>query len=153
MKVRIEPTDGTTEDEVIIRCRHAESETVQRIYRYALEQAEAGASLTFYKENREYYFPLENVLFFETEGEHIYAHTADDAFLIKYRLYELERMLPQFFVRASKSTIGNVRKVFSVTRSLTSSSLVQFTESHKQVYVSRYYYRDLRQKLQERSLL
>jgi Response regulator of the LytR/AlgR family len=149
MKVRIEVTDDLTEDEVLIRCGRVD-ESIQKIHQFILEQSKSGPKITFYKQNQEYYFPLEDVLFFETEGEHVYAHTADDAYLIKYRLYELEQMLPRSFARVAKSTIVNVRQVYSITRNLASSSLVQFADSHKQVYVSRYYYGELRQRLKER---
>lgn len=150
MKVRLEQTDGTEEDEVVIRCGRVD-DRIKDICRYILENSESGPKLTFYKENRAYYFPLENVLFFETGGEHIYAHTADDAYLIKYRLYELEEILPRCFVRVSKSAVVNVHKIYSVTRNLASSSLIQFTGSHKQIYASRYYFRELQRRLQERS--
>lgn len=150
MKIRIETVGGLEEDEVIIRCSHMD-DTIRKIHQYILEQSSLGPKITFYKQNQEFYFPLEDVLFFETEGEHIFAHTANDAYRIKYRLYELEQMLPRYFVRAAKSTIVNVMQVYSITRNLTASSLIQFFNSHKQVYVSRYYYRDLRQQLDERS--
>ena len=150
MKIRIEMADDLAEDEVLIRCRQM-NESVRKISKLISEQTKTEQKITFYKQNQEYYFPLENVLFFETTGERVNAHTALDAYLIKYRLYELEEMLPRFFVRAAKSTIINVRKVYSVTRSLTASSLVSFANSHKQVYASRYYYKDLQQRLQERS--
>ncbi len=150
MKVRVELTDGTEEDEVVIRCGRVD-DTVRELCRYIREQAGPECALVFYKENREFYFPLENVLFFETEGECVYAHTADDAYLVKRRLYELEQALPRSFVRVSKSAIANVRRVYSVTRDLSSSSLVQFAGSHKQIYASRRYYQELRLRLQERN--
>lgn len=150
MKIRIELVNDLAEDEVLIRCGRVDS-TIQKIHQYILEQSQSSQKITFYKHNQEFYFPIDDVLFFETEGEHIYAHTANDAYLIKYRLYELEAMLPRNFVRAAKSTIVNVMQVYSITRNLTASSLVQFIDSHKQVYVSRYYYRELRQRLNERS--
>ena len=149
MKVRIEITDGPEEDEVLIQCRHVD-DSVRKIQRFLLEQSKPGPKITFYKQNQEYYFSLDDILFFETEGEHVYAHTKDDAFLAKYRLYELEQMLPRNFVRAAKSTIVNIRQIYSVTRNLASSSLIQFTGSHKQVYASRYYWKELRQRLKER---
>lgn len=149
MKVRIEVADNLEEDEVLIRCRSVD-ESIRKIHQFILEQSKTGPKITFYKQNQEYYFPLTDVLFFETEGEHVYAHTADDAYRIKYRLYELEQMLPRGFVRASKSAVVNIRQIYSITRSLTSSSLVQFADSHKQVYVSRFYYGELRQRMKER---
>lgn len=149
MKVHIEVDDSMSVDEVLIRCGRAD-ENIRNICQLILEHGDAEPNITFYKENREYYFPLKNVLFFETDGEHIYAHTADDAFFIKYRLYELENMLPRSFVRVAKSTIVNSAKVYSVTRNITSASLIQFAGSHKQVFASRNYYKDLQQRLQER---
>ncbi len=135
---------------MLIRCGRVD-DTIKKIHEYILEQSLLVSKIVFYKQNQEFYFPLDDVYFFETEGEHIYAHTLNDAYRIKYRLYELEQMLPKNFVRASKSTIVNIMQVYSITRNITTSSLVQFKNSHKQVYVSRYYYKDLRHRLSERS--
>ncbi len=150
MKIRIELTDGLGEDEVLIRCGRVD-DRIQKIHDYILEQSSQNLSMTFYKQNEEFYFPLDNVLFFETEDEHLYAHTVNDEYRIKYRLYELEEILPRHFVRASKSAIVNMTQVFSIARNLTASSLIQFKGSHKHVYVSRHYYKTLRQRLNERS--
>ncbi|SHH61349.1 LytTr DNA-binding domain-containing protein [Sporobacter termitidis DSM 10068] len=146
MKIRIEVVGGLNEDELVIRCGRVD-DTIRRIHQYVIEQTQAGAKITFYKDNEEFYFPLEEVLFFETEGEHIYAHTASDAYRIKYRLYELEELLPKDFVRASKSAVVNVRQIYSIARNITASSLIRFVGSHKQLYVSRYYYAELRRRL------
>ena len=146
MKIRIEVVGDLSEDEVTIRCGRVD-DTIQKIHQFIIDQTQSGKKITFYKDNQEFYFPLEDVLFFETEGEYIFAHTANDAYRIKYRLYELEEMLPKDFARAAKSTIVNIRQVYSITRNLTASSLVKFVGSHKQVYVSRYYYNELRQRL------
>jgi DNA-binding LytR/AlgR family response regulator len=146
VKIRIEVVNDLAEDEVTIRCGRVD-DTIQKIHQYIVEQTQSGKKITFYKENQEFYFPLEDVLFFETEGEHIFAHTANDAYRITYRLYELEELLPKDFARASKSAIVNIRRIYSITRNLTASSPVKFVGSHKQVYVSRYYYNDLRLRL------
>jgi DNA-binding LytR/AlgR family response regulator len=150
LKIRIELVNDLAEDEVLIRCARVD-DAIQKIQQYILAQSSLGPEITFYKQNQEFYFALEDILFFETEGEHIYAHTVNDAYLIKYRLYELEQILPPCFVRAAKSTIVNIMQVYSITRNLTASSLVQFIATHKQIYVSRYYYPELRRRLSERS--
>lgn len=146
MKVHIELVEDLPEDEVVIRCSSVD-EGIQRLHRAILEQASATSKIVFYKDNQEFYFPLEQVLFFETEGEAVYAHTADDSYRIHYRLYELEEALPPYFARAAKSTIVNTRRIYSITRDITASSLVQFGGTHKQVYVSRHYYKTLRQRM------
>lgn len=148
MKIRIEIVDGLPEEEVVIRCA-AVDESVLALQKRLSEQAQA-EPIVFYKDNQEFFFPLADVLFFETEGEAVYAHTAADAYRIKHRLYELEGLLPRAFLRAAKSTIVNTAKVYSVTRDLTASSLVEFAGTHKKVYASRRYWRALRERLSER---
>ena len=104
----------------------------------------------FYKGDTSYYLPLEDVLFFETEENEVHAHTRKEIYRTKYRLYALEEMLPGFFMRVSKSTILNTRKIYSMTKSLPASCTVEFQGTHKQAYVSRYYYKPLKDRLEEK---
>jgi len=150
VKIRIEVVDGLAEDEVLIRCGRVD-DTIQKIQQYIMERSSSNLEMTFYKDNQEFYFPLINVLFFETEGDRIYAHTGNDNYRIKHKLYELDEVLPRHFVRASKSTIINTLQVYSISRNITSSSLVEFKNSHKHIYVSRFYYNEVRQRINERS--
>jgi len=149
VKIRIEIVDDLLENEVIIRCPRVD-ETIQEIHYYLLEQSLFKSKITFYKKNQEFYFPVEDVLFFETEGELIYAHTTNDSYIVKYRLYELENILHQHFVRVAKSAIVNIRQIYSIDRNLTTSSLISFINSHKSIYVSRSYYLQLKKRLDER---
>jgi len=151
MKIRIEIIDNSSEDEVIIRCREVNSH-IQKIQKMLMAEAPQPLGLTFFKDDKEYYFPLQNIIFFETAGDTVYAHTAADAFRIKFRLYELEKLLPAAFVRISKSNIVNTKHILAISRNLTSSSLIQFYKSHKQVYVSRHYYKALREQLEKSQL-
>ena len=149
LQIRIEVVPELTEDEVIIRCAQVD-ETILKIQQTIQAQA-AEFHLIFYKLNQEFYLPLPSILFFETDDEHVYAHTASDTYRVKERLYELERLLPRSFIRVSKSAIVNCRQVYSITRNLTASSPVQFLNSHKTVYVSRLYYQQLKYRLSEHS--
>lgn len=150
MKIHIEVADNLEENEVVIRCKSIDA-TVRKIHEFVQREASRSPAFVFYKENQEFYFPLDEVLFFETEGEQVYAHTAKDAYRIKYRLYELEELLPRNFIRAAKATIVNTSQIYSVTRNLTASSLVHFSGTHKQIYASRHYYNQLRERLNERN--
>lgn len=106
--------------------------------------------IIFYKSDIEYYVSLEEILFFDTEGNGICAHAIDNVYIVKYKLYELEELLPGHFMRVSKSTIVNINHIYSITRSLASSSKIEFQNTHKQIYVSRYYYKPLKNKLLEK---
>lgn len=54
------------------------------------------------------------------------------------------------FLRISKSTILNTNHIYSITRNITSSSIVEFQHTHKKVFVSRHYYKILQLKLSEK---
>lgn len=149
MKLRIEFHDGMTEAEVIVRCSSVDADVTK------LQEFIKGAKspqLTFYKGDSEFYLPLEHILFFETDGEQIYAHTTDDAYRVRKRLYELEEILPRMFVRVAKGTIVNTQHIFAINRSLTGASQVCFAGTHKQIYASRHYYAALKEKMEERRM-
>ena len=149
MKFHIEIDPDATEPEVLVRCAEI-TEEIGQLQRLVASVDSDAARLVFYKGTDEYYFPLSAVLFFESNGDAIYAHTRADEFMVRYRLYELESQLPVNFVRISKSCIVNTRQIYSVEHNLTSSSQVRFVRSHKTVYVSRRYYGALKARLEAR---
>ena len=140
------------EDEIIINCKSIDDNII-KIQNMINNLYDKDYTISFYKDNIEYFFSLDKVLFFETENNSIYAHTIDELFTIKYKLYELERLLPYNFIRISKSTIVNINHIYSIDRNITSSSVIHFYKSHKQVFVSRMYYKILKEKLEERRKL
>ena len=148
MKIRIEIDEFADEDEVIIKCRELNN-NIKKIQQ-SIMQYSTSVNLNFFKDNTEYYIPISSVLFFEASEREITAHTADDLYRIKNKLYELEKILPFNFVRVSKSAILNIDHIYSLEKNITSASLVKFNKSHKQLYVSRNYYKNLKQRLDER---
>ena len=149
MKIRIEVDNKIYENEVIIRCGEL-SEDVKNIQNILRDMLSHKKRITFYRGDKEYYLSLEEILFFETDENGICAHTIDNIYNVKYKLYELEEFLPGYFMRVSKSTILNTNHIYAITHSLSSSSKVEFQNTHKQIYVSRYYYKPLKIKLLEK---
>jgi len=149
MIIRIEVDNKIKENEIIIRCGEL-GEEVKNIQIMLGDMLSNKKRITFYKGDTEYYHSLEEILFFDTEENGICAHTIDNIYNVKYKLYELEELLPGYFMRVSKSTILNTNHIYSITRSLSSSSKVEFQNTHKQIYVSRYYYKPLKNKLLEK---
>jgi len=152
MKVKIDIDESLSEEEVIIRCQSI-NETVNKIQKRILDITKCTPLIIFYKDNKEYYLEINDILFFEVLDNNIYAHTKDASYQVKYRLYELENMLPNNFGRISKSTIININHILSISSSFGSSSLIEFHKSHKQVYLSRRYNKLLRYRLEERRKL
>ena len=151
MKVKIEIEEGLVEEEVIIRCSTL-NDTVLSLQNYISKQGNAKRCLCLTSGETEYYVPLSDIYFFETEGREIRAHTADKIFVCGYRLYELEELLPGSFMRISKSTIANLDHIYSITRNLTASSEVEFNTSSKTALVSRSYYKALVERLNAKKL-
>ncbi|MBQ9444526.1 MAG: LytTR family transcriptional regulator [Lachnospiraceae bacterium] len=143
MKVKIEIDPEASGKEVIIKCPEVDQE-VMRIQKLLSENAPGFSQISFYKEDSEYFVPLGDILFFETDGGLIRAHTADDEFETRYKLYELEEMLPSYFIRISKSTILNTHKLYSITKNLAGASKIEFQGTFKTVYCSRNYYKALK---------
>jgi DNA-binding LytR/AlgR family response regulator len=149
LKLRIEITDELPENEVIIRCSQIDA-SIQKLQSFIKDLG--SPQIVFYKGQQEFFLPLDDILFFETEDERVFAHTTNDAFRVKYKLYELEEILPKNFARASKGTIVNTSRIYAINRQLTSSSQVKFTNTHKQVYISRHYFNSLKNILNSRGI-
>ncbi|MCH5341028.1 MAG: LytTR family transcriptional regulator [Acetatifactor sp.] len=151
MKVKIEIEEGLEEEEVVIRCGSL-NDSVVSLQNFISKQNNGKRYLALTAGETEYYVPLEDIYFFETEGREIRAHTAEQIFVCSYRLYELEELLPGSFMRISKSTIANLDHIYSITRNLTASSEVEFVGSKKKALVSRSYYKALVERLNVKKL-
>lgn len=148
LKIRIEMFEGVQE-EVVIRCREITPEII-RLQQLLSGNSDRSNQFLVYKGDTEYYLNVNDIIFFETEGNAVMAHTRDDVYETRRKLYELEELLGGRFQRISKSAIVNVDKVYSIKRNVTSSSAIEFQGTHKQIYVSRAYYKVLREKLEEK---
>lgn len=150
MKINIQIDESIDECEIIIKTKEVNNEVAQ------IQKALSGLNtskgdIVFVKDDTEYYFGVDKILFFETDQNKVFAHTAVDAFEVKRKLYELEDLLPSYFIRVSKSTILNTRKVYGLTKNIAASSRVDFAGSQKSVYVSRNFYKPLKEMLSPES--
>ena len=149
MRVKVEIDEALTDIEVVIKCPKI-NESVNLISQKLLDISPEVPNILFYKDDKEYYLEVNEMLFFETEDSNTYAHTKGSAYMTKYRLYELEEILPKYFVRVSKSTIVNVNHILAMSSSFGTSYALEFNKTHKQVYVSRRYKKILKERLEER---
>lgn len=149
MKIRIEVDEQIDMEEVIIKCATLNDEILK--IQQAIKDATSHAlSFAFQKGETEYYLSLDEILFFETDGGNIQVHTQKDVYKTGYKLYELEELLPGHFMRVSKSAILNINQIYSITRNLSASSIVEFKDTYKTVFISRHYYKPLKEKLEEK---
>lgn len=150
MKINIEIDETLDECEVVIKTKEVNNEVA--LIQRALSGLTLGKSeIVFEKDDTEYYFNVDKILFFETNANKVYAHTATDYYEVKKKLYELEEFLPAYFLRVSKSTILNTRKVYGLTKNIAASSKIEFVGTPKTVYVSRNFYKPLKEMLSSKS--
>ncbi|GEO69024.1 LytR family transcriptional regulator [Levilactobacillus acidifarinae] len=150
MRVRIEQDDQLTTPEVVLRVPSRTSQTAELVA--ALQAAVTPQQLRLSQRGQHVSVPLTTILFCEAAGHQVTVHTADQMYTTREPLYKLAEQLPGQFVRASKSAILNSNQVASLTKSLT-GNLVKFQQSHKQLYVSRRYYGDLKRVLERKGKL
>lgn len=148
MQIRIELSDQG-EDEVIIRCKEITPEIVQ-LQKTLADQSKKTESIVLFQGDTEFYIDINQILFFETENQKVIAHTRTEAYETGRKLYEIEEMLGGSFQRISKSAIVNISKVYSIKRNVASSSEIEFLGTHKQIFVSRSYYKALKDRLEEK---
>jgi len=152
MKIKIEIDDGLAEEEIVIRCKSL-NEDVISIQKRIADAVNSRMQLEVTKGEKEYYITIDEILFFETDSNSVVVHTANQIYETKYRLYELEDLLPGNFIRVSKSTILNSARVRAIHKNITGASEVEFTGTTKTVFVSRNYLKLLLEKLEEKRLM
>jgi len=148
VKIRIEIDEKIIEEEIVIKCNVLSSQ-VKNIQSTLTDLLSQKTQINFYKKDQEYYIAMEDILFFESDSQGISAHTADNMYQVKHKLYELEKVLPRTFIRISKSSIVNTDHIYSILRNIASASKVEFRNTNKKLYVSRHYYKQLKLRLTE----
>ena len=78
----------------------------------------------------------DEVYCFTVEDNKIFAITEKDKLRLKCRLYQLEEVLPEYFVKINQSCVANIRKIARFDTSVSGTLLIKFKNGYKD-YVSR----------------
>ncbi len=150
MKLKIE-IERDLPKEVVIRAPEFDVEcaAIQK----AIEKAiSSSGEIALKGAHGEFFIPYSELFFFEAGDDRVYAHTSSEVFACQMRLAELEDMTPRTFCRASKSVLVNTAKIRSITRSPTGVGEVSFNGSAKKTYISRMYFKSVREVIEETRL-
>lgn len=140
MKTRL-IIDESREEEVIV-VLHQQSNIFEDIKRFVDGKE---SNIIGYKDTEIVILKEEDICCFFTEGNKVYANTIKDVYLIKKRLYQLEKELGLDFIKINQGCIANLKNVTRFNASFTGTLEVNFKNGYKD-YVSR---RELK-KLKER---
>ena len=148
MKIRTEISDS---EEIIIRCRERNDRI--RSLEAAIEETLRGENeISLFSDGTEFFVPKISILYFESSGGKVYAHTRDRIYTAPHKLFELEGILPSSFVRVSKSAIANIAEISYLRREIVGNGEMGFRGCEKKVYFSRAYYKLLQYKIEEMRL-
>lgn len=148
MKIRIEmPQDGE-EDEIVIRCRNLDSRIMSVIQAYNGYSDELHRhELYGYKGNTEEILSCDDIYYFESVDNKVYAYTKSEVYEVKYKLYEIEKLYQTAnLFRCSKSMIINISKIRCVTP-LFNGRMEANLKNDEKIIISRQYVAQLRQKI------
>ena len=112
MKITIIEPTPEEEDEIIVKCRFLDENITLLI-----NQLKNGSSkMNFLKNNKIVLIEKKDILFFESVDDKVFAYTLETVFETKFKLYELEQILPaKNFFRANRAVIVNLNKVKSLS--------------------------------------
>ena len=148
MKIRTEP--GQT-DEIVIR--YTENAEQAALLKATIEVALHGETeILLTDSGTDYWIPQSKILFFDSCNGKVHAHTDSRVYIAHYKLFELEEILPPYFIRISKSCIANINQVIAIRRELVGNGELLFRQCTKKAYFSRSYYKLLQYKINEMRL-
>lgn len=142
MKITIlDPSPGE-EDEIIIKCRSLDGELIRLIREYVEEDPK----LKCRKDGKIFFIPPEEIFYFESVDDRVFVYCEKDVYEIKYKLYELEKMLPGKFMRSSKSAILCLDRIKSLAPAF-GGRFEALLSNGERIIISRQYVPELKRKL------
>jgi len=151
MKITLNQDPSFPETEVIINCPQADEDILRMVAMLRVYQKKLVGIL----DGERRLLDVKDILYIDTADKKTFLYTQNAVFESALRLYELEDALRELdFLRAGRSVIVNFRRVQSIRPELGGRLLVTM-DNGEQVYVSRQYAGEMKEKLREleRSIL
>ncbi len=143
MKVTILDIGPEEEEEIIIKCSALTEDMVKLINQFR----QGGAKLTAYQGNGMFFLEPEDVFYFESVDQKVFAYCKSEVYQVKNKLYGLLEELPaRDFVRVSKSSILNLNKIKRLSPAF-GGRYEALLENGEKVIISRQYASLLKEKL------
>ena len=151
MKITLNQDPSFAETEVIINCPRTDEDILRLVAMLRVYQKK----LVGVKDGERHLLDVKDILYIDTADKKTFLYTEKAIYESALKLYELEDALRELdFLRAGRSAIGNFRKIKSIRPEMGGRLLVTM-DNAEQVYVSRQYAGELKEKLREveRSIL
>ena len=97
-------------------------------------------------EGKNLILPTDKIYYIESVDKRTYVYSKEGCYEAKYRLYELEELLNNYFLRTSKAMIVNIRKIRSVKAEVNGRLTAELLNGER-VIIARSYVKDLKERL------
>lgn len=142
MKLYIKEGLPIQEPEIHIKCKKIDDRLQVVIDRLQLSTQ----TVTVKKDSAIHKLALENIYYFESVDDKVFACCEVDVYETSYKLYEIEEQVSEFsFARISKSVIVNINMIQSIKPQLNGRFEAMLSNNERQI-VSRHYVSGLRDK-------
>lgn len=143
MKVTILDIGPDEEEEIILKCKSLDDDMVNFINRFK----QGCGKLTVYKDGGMFFIEPDEVFYFESVDQKVFAYCESKVYQVKSKLYELQDELSGWkFVRVSKSVILNLNKIKCLTPAF-SGRYEALLKNGERVIISRQYVGTLKESL------
>lgn len=133
-------------EKVVVYCQK-ETENILLIEK-AINEIQCGNKKLCLSDNgKDIFVFAKNILFIEALDGKVYVHTVSQSYTSQNKLYELEKILPSFFIRISKSTLVNMNYFKSIKREKSGIGQLFISDLSKPLYFSRMYYKNIKEYL------
>ena len=130
-------------DEEIQIFAHEETELLEQIKSLVTDYS---TQINGYKEKEIYPLKIAEIYCFTVENNKVFALTSDDKFLLKERLYNIEKDLSHDFIKINKSCIANIKKIERFDATFSGTLKVKFKNGYTD-YVSRRSVKSVKERL------
>lgn len=143
MKVKINNIDEIFEENAILNL-HKSNKYSDEIVSYLEKENFRIETIVCTKNGKIHYLPFFEIVFIESYKNIQIVYTQTNSYNCSKRLYELEKILPQYFFRISKSTILNLKSV-KIYKPAPSGLMKATLINNKDVYISRHYVKKVKE--------
>ena len=136
-----------TAEETLVATVHAPNELTQKIEALIAEEANADR-IPAYRDNETVLLPFSQIACISvTDGKTVVIDQEGSEYRLKGRLYEVETLLPGYFIRINKSAIANEKQIVRFQTAFSGAVDAVFRCGHRE-YVSRRCFSIIRRRYQ-----
>ena len=99
-----------------------------------------------YKREKKYLLNIDSIYYIDLIDKNTFIFTKDDCFESPLWLYQIEELLNEDFIRASKSTLFNMQHIKSLKADI-GSRVIVYLDNGDQILVSRKYAKEYKKRL------